>query len=203
MTQQLATPVEVFACPGCRTPLAPPGPGPTSCPHCQWRGEVYLFNAKALNVVAAETALPEDAACAHHPRKRATAVCAGTGDYICALCAVDLNGQTYSAQYLDAGGKEKATQAFDRKLARPDVYVYTYLVCIFIPYVNFVLIPFVPIWVPHAFVLYFRSLRMRRENPLFARLMSGTAVFLIPFLLVLVSVLWIVGLIALINVLSK
>src|SRR3712207_1092454 len=92
VTSQPATPVMLFACPSCRAPLDPPAPGRTLCPRCDWRGEAYLFTAKVLAVEAAEAALPDDATCAHHPRKRATAVCAGTGDYVCSLCAVELEG---------------------------------------------------------------------------------------------------------------
>jgi hypothetical protein len=188
-----AAPGSTVICPTCFGLLPSPVAGPTECLHCRWRGEAYAFPARQLQVDQAEAALPEDAACAHHPRKRATSVCAGTGDYICPLCAVEIDGQTYGAAYLAAGGKAKAAQAFDRTLPRPDNYIYTYLICIFIPYVNVIVIPFAFVWVPHAFVLYVRALRMRRENPLFARLMGRGRVIAIPILLTLVSVLWLVG----------
>ncbi|HEV7301139.1 MAG TPA: hypothetical protein VGN72_17365 [Tepidisphaeraceae bacterium] len=180
-------------CPACRWPFVAGIAGPVACGHCNWRGEAYEFPVKRLQVMTAESALPEDSVCAHHPRKRATAVCAGTGDYICALCAVEIDGQTYGAEYLAAGGKEKAAKAFDRTLPRPDNHVYTYLICLFIPYVNVVMIPFAFIWVPHAVVLYFRALRMRRENPLFARLMGRGRVIMMPVLLTIVSALWLLG----------
>src|SRR4051812_44560983 len=124
MTQAL--PIDYFVCPGCSVRLTPETSGATRCPHCKWRGDAYLFAPKPLDVSQAEMALPEDAACLHHPRKKATAVCAGTGDYICALCAVEIEGQTFSAAFLDKGGKEKAKKAFDRTLPRPDRHVYTY-----------------------------------------------------------------------------
>ncbi len=195
---QLRTAITHFTCPSCRNELAPTTSGPVRCPSCDWRGEADLFSAKHLAVDAAETALPEDAVCVHHPRKRATAVCAGTGDYICSLCSVELNGETYGANYLAAGGKDKAAKAFDRNLPRPDNYITTYLILIFVPYVNVVMIPFAFIWIPHAFILYARSLRMRRENPLFARLMGRWRVITIPILLCIVSALWIAGVTALI-----
>jgi hypothetical protein len=186
-----------FSCPSCNARLTPPGQGLIKCPGCAWTGEVYLFRARPVTVDAGEAALPEDAACIHHPRKRATAVCAGTGDYICALCAVEIGGQTFGAAYLAAGGKDKAAQAFDRTIPRPDNQIATYLICLFVPYVNFILIPFAFIWIPHAFFLYFKALRLRRENPLFARLMSRSRVILLPILLGIVSALWAIGVIAL------
>ena len=102
----------------------------------------------------------------------ATAVCAGTGDYICNLCAVELNGKTYSAEYLNHGGKDHVAKAFDRVLERPDGRIYLYLILNFIPYVNGFIAVFAFLWLPHAFYLYFKALRMRRESEIFARIMS-------------------------------
>src|SRR5689334_5511439 len=127
-----------FSCPRCDSVLSPPSQGATRCPGCGWKGEAYLFSPAAMEVQTAEHALPDDATCIHHPRKKAIAVCAGTGDYICSLCAVDLDGETFSAQYLGAAGKQKAGRAFERNLPRPDSQVVLYLLMPFIPYVNFV-----------------------------------------------------------------
>ena len=195
MTQTAAYPA--FPCPTCSAMLSTPAPGATACPRCGWAGEAYLFNPKPITAAAAEMALPDDAACLHHPSKRATAVCAGTGDYICSLCSVEIEGNTYSAQYLDAGGRAKAAKAFDRKLPRPDRYIYTYLILLFVPYVNFILIPFTFLWVPHAYILYRRALKERRENPLFARLMSKRDVIVLPTLVSIVAIAWLAGVIAL------
>ena len=95
MTQ--AATVTEFICPGCTRTLATAEQGSTSCPECGWHGEVYRFVPMAVQINAAETALPDEATCIHHPSKKATAVCAGSGDYICSLCAIDVEGQTYSA----------------------------------------------------------------------------------------------------------
>ena len=187
----------VFACPVCRATLAPADAGPTRCPNCRWKGEAYGFSPKALTAERAEAALPEDAVCLHHPSKRATAVCVGTGDYICSLCSVEIDGQTYSAEYLNAGGNQTAKKAFDRKLPRPDSYIYLYLLLLFVPYVNVLMIPFAFVWIPHAVVLYVRALRLRKENPLFARVMGRGRVVTLPILLGLVSVGWVVGVVAL------
>ena len=176
----------VFACPGCRATLAADD-GSTRCPHCDWRGEAYTFTPRVLAVDVAENALPDDAVCLHHPTKKATAVCAGTGDYICTLCSVDIEGQTYSADYLNAGGHATAVKAFDRKLNRPDGQIYLYVLCCFIPGVNYLALPLAFAWVPHAFFLYAKALKQRRENPIFARVMGKFAVVAIPIVLSLVG----------------
>ena len=106
-----------FSCPGCSNILDTVGQVRLRCPICKWVGDVYLFTPKVLDIEPAKLALPDDAACLHHPRKKAVAVCAGTGDYICSLCAVELNGQTYSANYLEGAGKQLAGSAFDRNPA--------------------------------------------------------------------------------------
>lgn len=180
--------------------LAPPASGYTRCPNCGWKGEAYLFTPAAVQAVAAELALPDDATCIHHPRKKAVAVCAGTGDYICSLCAVELKGQTYSAQYLEAGGKETVGKAFERTLPRPDSQIVLYYVLLILaPYVNAVMAALAFIWIPHAFFLYFKALRMRRTDPLFARVMGMGRVIVLPILLSLTAIGWVVGVVALVS----
>jgi len=179
-------------CPRCGLVLVPASSAEqTQCPRCRWRGETFLFKRLQPEIDTAELALPDDATCIHHPRKKAVAVCAGTGDYVCSLCAVELNGQTYSAEYLNAGGKQTLGQAFDRFLPRPDSQIRLYLILNFIPYVDFVFSPFAFLWVPHGFLLYFEALRMRRANPLFARVMGRGWIVALPILLSLAAIAWV------------
>jgi hypothetical protein len=175
-------------CPKCNTRLAVSGDGPVQCPACRWVGEVYFFTALPFTVDQSQQALPDDATCLHHPNKRATAVCAGTGDYICALCAIELNGQVYSAHYLSTTGKKKVGKAFDRYLARPDSTIILCIVLCFIPPVNYIMIPTCFIWVPYCFYLYVKALNLRRSDPLFARVMGPSRVIAIPIILGLLSV---------------
>ena len=183
-TQQI---ISQFTCPGCSAILMPTGHGATRCLSCGWRGEAYLFTPSMIVASGAEAALPDDATCIHHPSKKATAVCSGTGDYVCSLCAVDINGQTYSAEYLNGAGKATVGKAFDRRLRRPDSQARLYMVLFLIPYANVV----GAFLIPHGFILYARALRLRREDELFARLMSKTSVVLLPILLSLIGLFWI------------
>ena len=143
----------------------------------------------------AELALPDDATCIHHPKKKAIAVCSGTGDYIPPLCSIDLNGKIYSADYLNSTGKTRIGQAFERSLPRPDGLAVLYAISVFIPGVNYVTVPFAFLWIPHAFFLYARALQMRRQNPLFKRVMGRGRVIVLPIVLVVLSLGWTIGLI--------
>jgi hypothetical protein len=185
-------------CPGCGRHIETSGAGATRCAFCGWRGDIFLFNPLPVTVEHSEQALAEDATCMHHPTKKAVAVCAGTGDYICALCSVDLNGQTFSAAYLNAGGKDKASKAFARHLDRPDNLIISMMIACFIPYVNFIFIPAAIFWIPYAVYLYIKALRMRRTDPLFARLMGMGRVIVIPILLTLFGLGWAFGFIAIV-----
>jgi hypothetical protein len=184
-------------CPFCGRQIDAAGDGATRCLSCGWRGEIYFFNPLPIQVEHSEQALAEDATCLHHPTKKAVAVCAGTGDYICALCAVELNGETFSAAYLNTTGKDqtsKASKAFARYLDRPDSLIISLIVACFIPYVNFIFAPTSIFWIPYAFYLYAKALRMRRTDPIFRRVMGMGRVITIPILLGLLSLGWIVGL---------
>ena len=190
-------------CPGCRTALTTDQSGLNRCPTCGWAGEIYLFHPAAMSTDSAQLALPDDATCIHHPRKRATAVCAGTGDYICSLCSVDLNGKTYSAQYLEAGGKEKASKAFDRKLDRPDSKAVLYLALPLIPYVNLVALAFGFILFPHGFVLLARARRLRHEDPVYFQLISPLRLGVITILMAFYSVGWFAGVVAIVYAIAS
>ena len=63
---------------------------------------------------------------------------------------------------------------------------------IVIPYINIVMIAFGFLWIPHGFVLHSRARRMRRENPLFRRVMSTSTLVLQPIVLALAGVGWLV-----------
>jgi hypothetical protein len=195
-------PVAHVYCPGCKTGLTTDVPGMNRCPTCGWTGEFYMFQPATLSIESAELALPDDATCIHHPRKKATAVCAGTGDYICSLCKVDLHGQTYSAQYLEAGGKEKAAKAFDRKLDRPDSKAALYLALPLIPYLNFGAALFGFILLPHGFILLARARRLRREDPIYFQLISPLRLAVLTILMAIYSLAWFGGVFFLIYTLA-
>jgi hypothetical protein len=185
-----------MVCPSCAQLLEIREDGPTACPACRWRGEAYLFNPLPITVETAERALPQDATCLHHPTKKAVAVCAGTGDYICSLCAIELNGQVYSASYLSGAGKDKVGKSFERYLERPDSRIAMFLMLCFVPVANYVVIPTCFLWVPYSFYLYAKALRLRRTNPLYARVFGTARIIVLPVLLSLFALGWLVALCA-------
>jgi hypothetical protein len=180
-------------CPICSQPLEDRIGARAFCMACGWKGQAYVFTPLPIVVEHAEHALPEDATCMHHPTKKATAVCSGTGDYICSLCAIELNGRTYSAEYLNNKGKDEVGKAFDPYLARPDSQIIMCLYCCFIPYLNVVFVPTAFVWIPWSVFLYVKALRMRRTNPIFARAMGMGRVIGIPIWLGIFAAGWIIG----------
>ena len=162
-------PLAPFACPHCARDLDVAGDGPFLCPACGKRGERYRFDPVLPKADAAPPAMPQDAVCAHHPTKRADAVCAGTGDYICSLCAVELEGKTYSVQYLNRGGKPLVTRAMPLRLDRPDRAV---SLCLLL---SLVVACVSPIGLGFAVYYVVQMRRKRREDPLYASVVSRAA----------------------------
>ena len=159
-------------------------PHPDICPECHAAGlmesdaagEVFCGNCRRVLLRRdfrppppddrPEEALPDMAVCAHHPAKRAVAVCAGTGDFICSLCRVDHNGKIYSLQYLDGGGRELPDLAFERYLDRPDRSAFGYLCASLL---------FCPFLLP-AVYYGVRASRLARRDGLFADLAGRTRI---------------------------
>ena len=100
---------------------------------------------------------------------------------------LELEGKTYSVQFLDSGGKAKADEAFDRHLARPDRNLSTALaVTLFFPFIGIFTLPL-------SIYYFFKTLRFRRENEMNRKLVGGCAVAIygtLIALLVLGVVLW-------------
>lgn len=131
--------------------------------------------------------MPEDAACAQHPNRRAVATCAGSGDFICALCSVEVEGKTFSAKYLESGGKTKIKDAFERHMKRPDREAIQMAAISFVPCLFFLS----PLWVALGIFKLVKAHKMRRENPLFARAVSKTSLILAAVVIGLQIALWI------------
>ena len=158
-------------CPSCKETLEAAQEGRIHCPLCNWQGDVYPFYPAPHTVEAAKTALPDDAVCAHHPTKQAVEICAGTGDYICSLCAVTIDGETYSAQHLGKKGKKKSAKAFSRYLARPDRAISLCFVGCLLFFIA------APILVPIAVISLFKMSKQRKEDPIYRQLVgAGTVI---------------------------
>jgi ribosomal protein L37AE/L43A len=184
-----------FTCPQCSTQLeaARAEHDRRGCVSCGWKGTVLLFRPVSPPVEHAKAALPADATCVHHPVNRAVEVCAGTGDYICSLCSIEIDGTTYSAQHIDSVGADKIGKAFDRHLIRPDSTVVLYLLLCFVPYVNFIWIIGTPAWVVLGFRKLLECTRLRAEDALMARLISTTRLVVLGVLLGLFGLVFLIS----------
>jgi hypothetical protein len=171
------------ACPQCRHWHQPPPPWPSRCERCHTRIGLYTYSPPLRLLDTPEAALPDDVACAFHPNKRAVEVCEGTGSYICTLCAVPVDGKTYSAEFINSGGLKKLAgkDPFDRKLPRPDLAAISYAALILIAWWTVV---GGPILLAASIFYYVKHLRLRQSDPLYARVTSPLTSIILPILYV-------------------
>ena len=157
-----------FDCPSCGQRLFVDSSGPASCPDCRWKGDAYIMRPLREKALLAQEALPDKAVCAHHPTKQAEAVCAGTGDYICMLCAVELDGKIYSAEYLNRAGRDSLEKNYARYMNRPDQELNMYLVGLIFLWI------LSPVLIPLAIHKFFGALKQRKTDKLYARVVTGS-----------------------------
>lgn len=167
----------------------PEGPAQPSCPvagcgrRLERRGETWFCQRHALGFGMREftpfvppldrvdTASNQHAVCAHHPGHSAVAICAGTGNYICGLCTVDIDGATYSVQFLDsAAGKSLLAERFANSLPRPDRMVWQLQACLLIPLFTAILLLFAFVFVPLGAIYWIKVIRLRQRNALYRRI---------------------------------
>lgn len=156
---------------GCREMLRRVGER-WKCPrHPETPFAIEEFTPIPLQISQADAATEEHALCAHHPEHRAGAICAGTGNYICSLCTVEIDGNTYSVQFLDSpAGRSVVAGRFTSVLPRPDRMVWHMLACFLIVPITFVMLFSFFIWVPIGLVNWIRALRLRRRSALYRRI---------------------------------
>lgn len=174
--------VQSVTCPRCEAEVEAGEGERARCLSCGWRGRVMRFEPVAVaDLETPDQAVGEDITCVHHPNKKAEAICAGTGDYICSLCAIEVGEKTYSAAFVNRGGLKELEAHFDRRLPRPDrLIVQLFLISVF-PWTAIA----GPFLYPWAIVKYFQFLRLRRESDLFRRVSARSNVVVIPILLII------------------
>jgi hypothetical protein len=82
------------------------------CTGCGRRNRARVFPALLAGApapAAGAAALEGEAACYDHPSKRAVAACQQCGRFVCALCAVDSNGETWCPSCVAAGAGRART----------------------------------------------------------------------------------------------
>lgn len=62
---------------------------------------------------AAPPAMEGESACYYHPSKKAEAVCAASGAFLCRLCAIEVGGQVLSPQAVEEAVRNKALPQFE------------------------------------------------------------------------------------------
>lgn len=132
-------------------------------------------------------ALDDDSACANHPTKKATAICDGTGDYICTLCAVDIGEKTYSTAYIDRVGVNSLDAPIQRHLKRPDRTVsLCFVLCLLIYFLG-------PAWVIWSVISFFQMLRYRKTEPIYRQIVGPGDVAVATILVLIPLTGWVFG----------
>lgn len=159
-------------CPNCRAVLPESLPWPSRCDQCGAKIAVLDFDPPAMVVDEAQAAMPDDVPCAFHPNKKAVAICAGTGSYICALCVVPIGDKTYSTEFINAGGLAEIgkADAFERTLKRPDLASCTTSVLALV--LSCMMIG--PVLLPFAIWYATRHFKLLKTSSLYAKA-SGTS----------------------------
>ncbi len=183
-----------FRCPHCKAQCDTEPGDAQHCRDCGWTGRGWFFQPVAVDSRAANDASAEDNECAHHPGKQAVAVCAGTGDYICELCKIEVDGESYSAAYLSGPGREVAAKSFERYFPRPDRAALVFLGLCIVPYVNVLF----PVWIIMGFINLSRAIRLRGQDPLYARIVGRGRIIVVGVVFVLVGALIVIGIIMMI-----
>lgn len=186
-----------FVCRDCRTSLQVAQPGAILCPNCGWKGEFYAFpDAIPLEINQPENALPENAVCLHHPNKKAMHTCSATGDYICALCAIELDGAVYGVEYLNStAGRQKIREIYKCILKRPDRIILVYFITLIIPIINIATSALAVVWIFHGYSLHRQATKAHETDPLYARAVTKRALRLYFFFLTLALILWVAAVI--------
>ncbi len=162
------------------------GTAQSRCTLCGLETDEFVFRPVLHETVRAELALAEDAVCAFHPDKKAVNTCAGTGNFICALCSVPLRDSTYSVQFLESSaGKAVIGGNFDRYLNRPDrAVIAPLLLYLVLPLAGIIWFTAV-IWFPYGLFQWFAARRQWKVDALFRTQCSSLRLWtiLVVFLL--------------------
>ncbi len=112
---------DLLSCENCHGVLEPAAvntSSPQRCPHCGEESHRLAFPAVLQDVpkgVAPQAVADEsEAGCFQHPDSRAVASCCISGQFLCALCDIDINGQHFAPDSLEGAirtGKFEKLQA--------------------------------------------------------------------------------------------
>jgi hypothetical protein len=90
------------ACPYCRTPLMLPRGGSFACQRCRRAFRYYpVVPVPAPVIPCALVQSAGEVSCALHSRNRAAGNCERCGDFMCPLCAVEIEGRSYCTRCFD------------------------------------------------------------------------------------------------------
>jgi hypothetical protein len=109
-------------CPKCFAKLPPSAvnaPEPLLCPSCGVTMMMSVFPALYRRIESGskgELVVGDaEAGCFYHPHKKAAAVCATCGRFLCALCDVDFNGQHLCPPCIETAAEKKRVSTLENR----------------------------------------------------------------------------------------
>lgn len=100
-------------------------PNPSPCPVCGIETAVTVFpsyyNPPPRQAVSDSVLIDGEAACFHHPNRKAVVACESCGRFLCALCHVNFGGQNFCAACIETGRKkDRITSGTNRRVRYDD-----------------------------------------------------------------------------------
>ena len=165
-------------------------PGFTRCPHCraELALEIFpaLFRAPEKGSVGDALVVDTHASCFYHAQKQAATVCGTCGKFICSLCDVEVEGQHLCPPCLENSQKQGKLKSLEnRRTLNETIALHLCLLSILIFYISFITAPLALYW----------AIKHRKTPSSIVR-NTKLSWFLAVFLSSLITLAWIVGIIA-------
>ncbi|MGC8560322.1 MAG: hypothetical protein ACP5O1_06540 [Phycisphaerae bacterium] len=105
------------------------------------------------------------APCTQHPDRPSTAICRGSGNYICPACTVMIDGEPWSSAYLQTpAGQQLLKAKYISVLPRPDRNIPVLFICLILFPLTLIMLITSIIWVPYLAVQLVAMIRLRRRS---------------------------------------
>jgi hypothetical protein len=101
---------EAFSCPSCAGEFVPIETEWQSCPYCEKRLRIHVWQIVRQNNNAV-TALSDQATCFFHPDKAFQACCQRCGRFVCALCDLQLGAEHVCPACFERGRADSGAEA--------------------------------------------------------------------------------------------
>ena len=172
-TAVAASELRLLPCPirGCGLFLIPEG-GEFRCTRHKLSYRILEFAPPPDASEKADHLTDHFAPCTEHPDRLAMEICRGSGNYICPLCTVVIDGEPWSHRYLmTPSGQKLLKDKYISILPRPDRNIPILFSCLILFPLTFIMLMTFVIWIPYLAVQLVNIIRLRRRSWVYRALM--------------------------------